>query len=228
MKDENKSLGLELVVPVFPLNNVVLFPRVRLPLHIFEPRYRQMVKDAAETHGRIGMALLRGDWQKDYYGNPDIYPVGCVGEIVNVTPLPDGRSNIVLLGLREYEVKEHILDVTPYRQARVLMRGEPEEMERNSFSSLKDEVLDLVRQVLDDDKSPVLNLFRDPSVDQETWVNLCSYLLDVSIMEKQSLLEAISLKERASHLLNLLKFKVLERQTLHEGLGEARGRKPPH
>ena len=228
MKDSRKSLNLEQVVPVFPLHNVTLFPRVRLPLHIFEPRYRQMVKDSTATHGLIGMALLRGNWQKDYDENPDIYPVGCVGEIVDVAPFPDGRSNIVLLGLREYDVKGHILDVTPYRQARVLMREEPEEMEEKSFSLLKNEIQDFIRRIINDDDSPLLNILRDPSLDQETWVNLCSYFIDVSIMEKQSLLEAKALEERASHLLNLLKFKVLEMETPSEGLGEARGRKPPH
>ena len=228
MKDSRKSLNLEQVVPVFPLYNVTLFPRVRLPLHIFEPRYRQMVKDSTATNGLIGMALLRGNWQNDYYENPDIYPVGCVGEIVDVAPFPDGRSNIVLLGLREYDVKDHILDVTPYRQARVLMREEPEEMEEKSFSLLKNEIQDLIRRIINDDDSPLLNILRDPSLDQETWVNLCSYFIDVSIMERQSLLEAKALEERTSHLLNLLKFKVLEVETPSEGLGEARGRKPPH
>jgi Lon protease-like protein len=223
-----KSFDLEQVIPIFPLHNVVLFPRVRLPLHIFEPRYRQMVEDSVATHGLIGMALLRGNWQKDYYGNPDIYPVGCVGEVGDVAPFPDGRSNIVLLGLREYELKEHILNVTPYRQARVLMREEPKEMEKKSFSLLKDEIQALIRRIINDDGSPFLNILRDPSLDQESWVNLCSFVIDVSIMEKQSLLEAKSLEERASHLLNLLKFKLLEMGTPSEGLDDAGGRKPPH
>jgi hypothetical protein len=55
----------------------VFFPKLQLPSHIFEPRYREMVRDAIGHEGLIGMALLRGDWEKDYYGNPDIYSVGC-------------------------------------------------------------------------------------------------------------------------------------------------------
>jgi len=219
---------LERVIPVFPLHNVVLFPMVRLPLHIFEPRYRQMVKDAVATHGLIGMALLRGDWQKDYHGNPDIYPIGGIGKIVSITSFPDGRSNIVLLGLREYEVKEHICNLSSYRQAMVILRDEPEEMERISFSSLKDKILDLVRRIADYDGSPLLNIFREPSIDQETWLNLCCYFLDLSIMEKQSLLEAKSVEERATSLLNLLQFKVIEQGTLLENIGAAGGKRPPH
>ncbi len=228
MRDETKDLGSERVIPVFPLSNVVLFPKVRLPLHIFEPRYRQMVKDAVATHGLIGMALLRGDWQKDYRGNPDIYPIGCIGKIVSITPIPDGRYNIVLLGLREYEVKKHICNLSSYRQAMVILRDDPEEMERISFSSLKDKILDLVRRIADYDESPLLSIFRDPSLDQETWLNLCSYFLDLSIMEKQSLLEAKSLEERATSLLNFLQFKVIEQRALLENIGAAGGKKPPH
>ena len=68
------------IIPVFPLPNVVLFPRVQLPLHIFEPRYRAMVRDVMEADPPlIGMALLRGDWQEQYEGNPQVFPVGCVG-----------------------------------------------------------------------------------------------------------------------------------------------------
>jgi Lon protease-like protein len=187
-----------------------------------------MVKDSTATHGLIGMALLRGNWQKGYYENPDIYPVGCVGEIVDIAPFPDGRSNIVLLGVREYDVMDHILGVTPYRQARVLMREEPEEMEGKSFSLLKGEIQSLIRRFINDGDSPILNILRDPSLDQETWVNLCSFLIDVSIMEKQSLLEAKDLEERASRLLNLLKFNVLEMETPSDIPGESGGRKPPH
>ncbi|MBI2990807.1 MAG: LON peptidase substrate-binding domain-containing protein [Deltaproteobacteria bacterium] len=127
MNEERDSHPQGQVIPVFPLPNVVLFPKVHLPLHIFEPRYRQMVKDAMAGPKLIGMALLRGDWSKNYHGNPDIYPVGCVGEIVSATPVPDGRFNIVLYGLREYHIQEQILEQSPYRQARVLVRAEPRE-----------------------------------------------------------------------------------------------------
>ena len=77
-------MDLPSTIPVFPLPSVVLFPGVPLPLHIFEPRYREMVRDAAASHEMIGMALLRGDWRRDYEGNPDIFEVGCAGKIVNV------------------------------------------------------------------------------------------------------------------------------------------------
>ena len=76
-------------IPVFALPNVVFFPKTYLPLHIFEPRYRKMVADAALAQQCIGMALLKDGWETDYYGHPPMYPIGCVfGSIVGAPSHP--------------------------------------------------------------------------------------------------------------------------------------------
>ena len=105
-------------IPVFPLPNVVLFPNVFLPLHIFEPRYRQMVNDALSGDRIIGMVLLRPGWDDDYEGRPAIYPVGCAGLITHAERLGDGRYNIVLQGLEKFRVLDEDHS-RPYRLARV-------------------------------------------------------------------------------------------------------------
>src|SRR6185369_2568253 len=99
-----RGVSLPDVIPLFPLPNVVFFPGMPLPLHVFEPRYRAMVRDAARGARLIGMALLRGEWEQDYYGRAPIFATGTVGEMVRVEELPDGRFNIVLRGLREYTI----------------------------------------------------------------------------------------------------------------------------
>ncbi|MEE9144400.1 MAG: LON peptidase substrate-binding domain-containing protein [Candidatus Binatia bacterium] len=225
--DEPNTLGSTRVIPVFPLSNVVLFPKIHLPLHIFEPRYRQMVKDTAENSRLIGMALLRGDWEKSYEGNPDIYPLGCVGTMVSITPFPDGRYNIVLYGLREYEVQEQILDQTLYRQATVLFREMSKPAEEFPVS-LKREILDLVIRTEKEKESELVKILRDPSLDEETWLNFCCSSLNISILEKQTLLEVNSLEERAKVLLNVLRFKVAEKGNPVESDHEPKERKPPH
>ena len=91
-------------IPLFPLPNVVLFPNVFLPLHIFEERYREMVADALAEDRIIGMVLLRPGWEDDYEGRPAIYPVGCAGLITHAERLADGRFNIVLQGLEKFRV----------------------------------------------------------------------------------------------------------------------------
>jgi len=94
------------LLPIFPLPNVVLFPNVFLPLHIFEPRYREMVADAVKSDRLIGMALLRPGWEQNYEGHPPVYPVGCSGVITHVDQLQDGRYNIVLRGVERFRIRE--------------------------------------------------------------------------------------------------------------------------
>jgi uncharacterized protein len=105
-------------VPLFPLPNVVLFPRAVLPLHIFEPRYRTMMHDTLAGGRQIAMALLRGDWKTNYHGAPEIYDVVCVGTILSHEKLPDGRYNLMLEGTTRARIVSE--DRTrPYRRARL-------------------------------------------------------------------------------------------------------------
>jgi len=85
-------------IPLFPLPNVVLFPRAVIALHVFEERYQAMMVHALAHDSLIAMALLLPGWEKDYYGHPPIDPVVCVGTILNHEQLPDGRYNLLLQG----------------------------------------------------------------------------------------------------------------------------------
>ena len=93
-------------IALFPLPNVVLFPSVFLPLHIFEPRYRQMVADALDGDRLIGMVLLRSGEAGRGSPNPPVFPVGCAGRITHVAALPDGRYNIVLRGVERFRIED--------------------------------------------------------------------------------------------------------------------------
>ncbi len=106
------------VLPLFPLPNVVHFPNTMLPLHIFEKRYRKLLEDALKGEKMIGMATLKPGWEEKYQGNPDIYSVACLGSIVEHEPLKDGRSNILLLGVKRVKIK-NIVKPRPYRSAEV-------------------------------------------------------------------------------------------------------------
>src|SRR5947209_2664814 len=111
------------LLPLFPLPNVVLFPNVFLPLHIFEPRYREMVADAIDSDRMIGMVLLRPGWDRDYEGNPPVYPIGCSGVITHVERQADGRYNIVLRGMERFRIVEEDRSRS-YRRA--IVTAEPE------------------------------------------------------------------------------------------------------
>jgi Lon protease-like protein len=104
---------------LFPLPNLVLFPQVVQPLHIFEPRYRQMTADALAGDRLIAMALLRPGWEADYDGRPALHPVACLGQIVADQRLDDGRYNLLLRGVARVRIRHELASEKLYRSAAV-------------------------------------------------------------------------------------------------------------
>ena len=196
------------VIPLFPLPNVVFFPRMPLPLHIFEPRYRAMVRDSAQGSRLIGMALLRGEWEMDYYGRPPIFATGTVGEVVRIEELPDGRFNIVLRGLREYRIVRE-LEHEPYREAAVTWvdpTGEPLPANaRPTITALVRSYLERVGREVGRAESLL-----GGTVDDETFVNFFAQHLDLPPLDRQGLLETSTLVERARRLIDVLQFRLEE------------------
>ena len=196
------------IIPIFPLPNVVLFPRMPLPLHVFEPRYRTMVRDAACGPRLIGMVLLRGDWAETYHGRAPIFATGTVGEMVHVEELDDGRFNIVLRGLREYAIVREFDQGRPYREVAVSWREAPD---THLDSGARETILRLVRRYLERlgraaGREPLL----ESAADGETFVNFFAQHLDVPVLEKQALLEATTLADRARRLCDVLEFRLEE------------------
>jgi Lon protease-like protein len=107
--------GFSGIVPIFPLPNVVLFPFVALPLHIFEERYRRMVQDALEEERLIAMALLKPGWETNSDPAPPIHEMVCLGRITADERLPSGEFNIVVTGLHRAVVVEEVQSDLPYR-----------------------------------------------------------------------------------------------------------------
>ncbi len=202
------------IIPLFPLPNVVFFPYMPLPLHVFEPRYRAMVQAAAGGARLIGMVLLRGDWQAEYYGRPPLFATGTVGEMVRVEELPDGRFNIVLRGLREFVIVREVDRGTSYREALVQWRtpsgvGLP--------GGMREALTDLVRRYLarlgrETNEESLLG----GAVDDETFVNVLAQHLDLAPLEKQALLEAPTVPLRAHRLRDVLEFGI-EALRVHAG-----------
>lgn len=122
-----------MTVPLFPLPSVVLFPRAVLPLHVFEERYKAMIRDALAGPRRVAMALLRPGWEKGYYSRPAIEPVICVGTILAHERLADGRYNLLLQGTDRAAVVRELPDDetgTPYRIA--IAKALPDEVDEDA------------------------------------------------------------------------------------------------
>ena len=95
-------------LPLFPLPDTVFFPGTSLPLHVFEPRYREMVEWTKAHHGHIGVVLLRPGYERDYEGRPPIHDVLTAGRLLRSERLPDGRWNILLKGLLRVRIAREL------------------------------------------------------------------------------------------------------------------------
>lgn len=200
-------------LPLFPLPNVVLFPSVFLPLHIFETRYRQMVHQSLAADRMIGMVLLKPGFEALYEGTPPIYDIGCAGTITHVERLPDGRFNIVLKGVEKFRVERE----DPPAGA-VLYRGGhvaalPEPITDDDRSRLQQQRAELERKL-----APLFGAARAASrlpeiMSDEDLVNALAQYLALEPVEKQALLELPGPVHRATGLLELLEMKALGERT---------------
>ena len=194
------------VVPIFPLPNVVLFPYTYLPLHVFEPRYREMVHDAASRGHCIGMALLKDGWEDAYEEAPPIFEQGAVGRMVSVKKMSDGRYNIVLQGLRRCLYEEQEVS-TSYRQAKISLL--PEDSSETLDSALLVHLAGAAQEYLLSQKADdQYQLISSGKMSDRVLVNSLSAGLDFSPDEKQFLLESETLTQQAGRLVDLIRFKL--------------------
>lgn len=199
------------LLPLFPLPNVVLFPNVFLPLHVFELRYREMVADALSSDRVIGMALLQSGWEHHYEGRPPVYAIGCSGVITHVERLADGRYNIVLRGLERFRiVKED--------HSRRYRRAVVESLMEYPLAPPDREALMTHRAKLDALLAPAVEKSgADPkttaALADEDLVNALAQYLDLEPLEKQALLEHDNLRKRAESLVELLEMKMMMART---------------
>ncbi|MEM1109318.1 MAG: LON peptidase substrate-binding domain-containing protein [Planctomycetota bacterium] len=128
METEQLVIDFNKPVRLFPLQSCVLLPHATVPLHVFEPRYRAMLRDALDSDGIIGMAVFAGDdWKHDYAGNPPLRPCVAVGYLAQDQRLDDGRHNILLHGICRAEIQEEKpLHPDGYRLAKLEPFGHPE------------------------------------------------------------------------------------------------------
>ncbi len=185
---------------IFPLAGALLFPRLHLPLHIFEPRYRAMVSDALARDRRIAMIQPR-----DGALVPELFDVGCVGRIAQVEALDDGRYNIVLEGIARFRIRSEIDATTPFRQVEADFDGFKDDPDETLSYALRADFEQEARRFVDArgigvDWDALLKL------DDETLINGSAQVAPFDIASKQALLEAPTLNERADLMVQLLRF----------------------
>lgn len=193
---------------IFPLGQALLFPRMHLPLHIFEPRYRALVSDAMARDQRIGMIQPR-----DASEPPALFAVGCIGRINDIQALADGRFNIVLEGEARFRVLRELDVATPFRQVEARLMTE-EEDDPGILAPGERAALELETRRYADHLGYGIDWDAIARLDDETFVNAIAQVAPFGTADKQALLEADRLADRSELLIQLMQF---------HGRGDERG-----
>lgn len=199
--------NFENVVRLFPLPNLVLFPGVIQALHIFEPRYRQLMTDSLNSDELITMALVKPGLQSELAVRPDIFPTVCIGKIVTHAKLDDGRFNLLLLGAKRARIIRELDSPTPYRMAEIELCPDYLDLNQADSEQLRERITCDFRNLAQ----------RRPQLDQESidqlltddlplgqLIDLIGYSCNASPAEQQRLLATPDVGKRGRLLLRLL------------------------
>ena len=186
------------VIPIFPLPKVVLLPSEVLPLHVFEHRYIELVRDTVASHRVIGMVEVLPGHEDELPRSPPVREIGCVGFIATHEELDDGRFLMWLLGLERFHIEQELEVSTSYRQVRVRYEPTPESPKRLAgIRSLRQELRTLLPDFIDlDESSRDLFARHMADVSDAQLIALASQILELPSERKQTLLEAGTLSER--------------------------------
>ncbi|HMC92491.1 MAG TPA: LON peptidase substrate-binding domain-containing protein [Allosphingosinicella sp.] len=189
-------------VPVFPLAGALLFPGAQLPLHIFEPRYRSMVRDALASDRLIGMIQPR-----DQADPPALFQIGCLGRIASAEELEDGRYNIVLEGLGRFRIAREAEVETPYRQVDADRSGFADGEEPDPLGLAHRAELEREARRYADALGYSVDWEAVGRLDDEMLVNGIAQIAPLDVGSKQALLEAADIAERCDLLVQFMQFQ---------------------
>ncbi len=193
---------------LFPLPNLVLFPHVMQPLHVFEPRYVDLLHQALEGDRLIAMALLEGNWERDYEGRPPVAPVACVGRVITWQAQGDSRYNVLLLGLARARIARELPPDRTFREAEVEILADEYPKANGAARGILHRRLVKAFQEMMPQIRDAEELFNQLSVDSlslGTLTDVISFALDLTVRAKQALLAETNVDRRANMLLGHLK-----------------------
>lgn len=207
------------IVRLFPLPNVVLFPGVVQALHIFEPRYKQMVEDAIAGDQLITMAMVKPEQLSTAGDRPALFDTVCIGKIMTHAELEDGRYNLLLAGVRRARILEEVHFELAFRKARVelLVDNESEESV-DRLLELRQQVVDQFLQMLPSQSHldrESLDSLLESDVGTGQLVDLICYSCGAHPIELQQALEIDSVVDRAEFILKIM--RRLEKRTADVG-----------
>lgn len=210
---------------LFPLPNLVMFPHVLQPLHIFEPRYREMLEDAMADDRLIAMSILAPGWEKHYEGRPALESVACLGRVVTHQKVENGRYNLLLAGLKRVRIVHELPPTKAYREARVeIIDDVYSDAHASDRPRLQRMMLDRFRKMLPNmpevHKQLEEMLCTDVSLGMLT--DLVAYTLEIPLQAKTLLLNEANVDRRCAALIQLLRDAPKEKtKTKTEATGDS-------
>ncbi|MEP2103138.1 MAG: LON peptidase substrate-binding domain-containing protein [Parasphingorhabdus sp.] len=186
-------------ISIFPLAGALLFPGMHLPLHIFEERYRALINDAMARDRQIGMIQPKTDGEV-----PELFDIGCVGKIIDIEAMDDGRFNIVLEGVSRFRIVEELDASTAFRQVQA-------EIEENAeldevLASAERAALEIESRKFADLQGYQVDWDSIGRLDDMSFVNGIAQIAPFDAASKQALLEVDGLSNRAELIIQLLEF----------------------
>jgi uncharacterized protein len=191
---------------LFPLPNLVLFPHVVQPLHVFEPRYRDMTTDALDDDSLIAMALLKPDWESDQGDRPPIHPMVCLGRIVANQRLDDGRFLLLLRGLSRARIVKELDSERPYRKAQLQLMPDIMTLTIKETQRIRYQLAEMILPRFsgsDADKQRLKDLF-EGEMPLGPLIDCLCFQLPLTVPRKQEMLDETDVGTRARTLIDAL------------------------
>ncbi|HEY5313628.1 MAG TPA: LON peptidase substrate-binding domain-containing protein, partial [Pirellulales bacterium] len=192
---------------LFPLPNLVLFPHVLQPLHIFEPRYREMLEEAMADDRLLAMSLLMPGWEADYEGRPPVLPMACLGRVASCQQLADGRYNVLLAGLKRAAITKELPADKSFREARVRLKEDRYPIQGAATRpGLQRHLLEIFAQKLprSADMREQFDQLLAAQISLGTLTDILAYSIELTVGTKQRLLSELDVDRRAAMLVEHL------------------------
>jgi Lon protease-like protein len=196
------------IIPIFPLSGVIYFPKVNLPLNIFEPKYLALVNDCMITEKYMGIIQFKKN-------NSDIYLVGCLGKITENKKTKDGRVLINLTGISRFEIKNEINNDKHYREFEVSYAKFEDDLKLKDQlkKTEKFEKLSVQTKEFFAKNGLLLDWKEFEKLDHDQRINTLAMIAPISNEEKQTVLESVNIQTKASTLSKIIEFYLHENPT---------------
>ena len=202
--DEKRFKG---TARLFPLPDLVMFPHVMQPLHIYEPRYRDLLNSALDSDGLIAMSMLAPGWESNYDGTPELLPNACLGKVVTHQRQDDGHYNVLLLGLRRIRIERELPSERSYREAEVSLLDDFCYTENdNARADLQAELTEKFQEGLPEGQPshPNIDELLSAEIPLSVLTDLVSFAVPLDLKTKALLLAETDVDRRAQMLLTAM------------------------